>query len=188
MNFSQLPHGLRLVACLSFYPFIMSFAQVSLRKRQLPDVPDGNTADETGIFSQIRPFVQPTSYVDPNADNLRMNHVQLPSLQSSLRSSAFEVYRKPTPRDINSPETSTTRPNIDYEKRVSAISETLRQVSLKQDKQLTDVVQQLKEQNGLLLKLCSDLSDELLTVKRQKEEIKQKLDSVGGGLHSTDIL
>lgn len=163
--------------------------QVSLRKRQLPDVPDGNTTDETGIFSQIRPFVQPTSYVDPSADNshLRMNQVG-PSLQSSLRSSAFEVYRKPTPRDINSPETSATRPIIDYEKRVSAISETLRQVSLKQDKQLTDVVQQLKEQNGLLLKLCSDLSDELLTVKRQKEEIKHKLDSVGGGLHSTDIL
>lgn len=117
-----------------------------------------------------------------------MSQVPLPSLQSSLRSSAFEVYRKPTPRDINSPETSTTRPSIDYEKRVSAISETLRQVSLKQDKQLSDVVQQLKEQNGLLLKLCSDLSDELLTVRRQKEEIKHKLDSVGGGLHSTDVL
>lgn len=116
-----------------------------------------------------------------------MNQVQLPSLQSSQRSSAFEVYRKPTPRDINSPETSTTRPNINYEKRVSAISETLRQVSLKQDKQLSDVVQQLKEQNGLLLKLCSDLNDELITVKRQKEEIKHKLESVGG-LHSTDIL
>lgn len=116
-----------------------------------------------------------------------MNQVQLPSLQSSLRSSAFEVYRKPTPRD-NSPEASNTRSNIDYEKRVSAISETLRQVSLKQDKQLGDVVQQLKEQNGLLLRLCSDLNDELLTVRRQKEEIKQKLESVGGGSHSTDIL
>lgn len=161
--------------------------QVSLRKRQIPDATDGNTADETGIFSQIRP----TTYVDSNVDNtnVRMSQVPVPSLQSSLRSSAFEVYRKPTPRDINSPETSTTRPTVDYEKRVSTISETLRQVSLKQDKPLNDVVQQLKEQNGLLLKLCSDLSDELLTVRRQKEEIKQKLDSVGGGSsHSTDIL
>lgn len=118
-----------------------------------------------------------------------MNQVQVPSLQSSQRSSAFEVYRKPTPRDINSPESSSTttttttahRPAVDYDKRVSAISETLRQVSLKQDRQLNDVVLQLKEQNGLLLKLCSDLSDELLTVRRQKEEIKQKLDSVSGG-------
>ncbi len=183
---------------------LSSSVQVSLRKRQLPDVPDGHTADESRQFSQIRPFVQPTSFVDPNADNshLRISQVPLPSLQSSQRSSAFEVYRKPTPRDINSPETSATRPNVDYEKRVSAISETLRQVSLKQDRQLSDVVHQLKEQNGLLLKLCSDLSDELLTVRRQKEEIKQKLDLVGGvagtvvggaiavssGLHSTDIL
>lgn len=180
--------------------------QVSLRKRQLPDVPDGHTADESARFPQIRPYQQPTSYIDPNADNshLRMNQVQVPSLQSSQRSSAFEVYRKPTPRDVNSPEASTTRPNIDYEKRVSAISETLRQVSLKQDRQLNDVVQQLKEQNSLLLKLCSDLSDELLTVRRQKEEIKQRLDTVGGsgsggvggtnsgtvagGMHSTDII
>ncbi|KAG4072470.1 hypothetical protein HA402_004402 [Bradysia odoriphaga] len=177
--------------------------EVSLRKRQLPDVPDGHTGDESGRFPQIRPYQQPTSYIDPNADSshLRMNQVQVPSLQSSQRSSAFEVYRKPTPREVNSPETSATRSNIDYEKRVSAISETLRQVSLKQDRQLNDVVQQLKEQNGLLLKLCSDLSDELLTVRRQKEEIKQKLDTVGGGgggaassgtvvggLHSTDII
>ncbi|XP_037024627.1 ralBP1-associated Eps domain-containing protein 1 isoform X2 [Bradysia coprophila] len=188
-------------ADFAHFPETVIEHEVSLRKRQLPDVPDGHTADESGRFPHIRPYQQPTSYIDPNADSshLRMSQVQVPSLQSSQRSSAFEVYRKPTPREVNSPEASSTRPNIDYEKRVSAISETLRQVSLKQDRQLNDVVQQLKEQNSLLLKLCSDLSDELLTVRRQKEEIKQKLDTVGGGgasssgavvggLHSTDII
>lgn len=38
----------------------------------------------------------------------------------------------------------------------------------------------LKEQNMLLITICSELSEELLTVQQKKEEIKSKIDSDGG--------
>ncbi|XP_061396146.1 ralBP1-associated Eps domain-containing protein 1 [Musca vetustissima] len=130
------------------------------------------------------------------------------SLQSNQRVSAFEVYRKPnTPRNSQSPKPMaatnsaaasqmpppipppfgsagatalTTLPNSDlYEKRVNAISETLRHVSFKQESNnnMTDVLRHLREQNNLLLRLCNDLSDELLTVQTRKEEMRLQLEA-----------
>lgn len=127
------------------------------------------------------------------------------SLQSNQRVSAFEVYRKPnTPRNSQSPKpvaapnsqqapppipppfgsggatALTTLPNSDlYEKRVNAISETLRHVSFKQESNnnMTDVLRHLREQNNLLLRLCNDLSDELLTVQTRKEEMRLQLEA-----------
>lgn len=118
--------------------------------------------------------------------------------QSSYnRTSAFEVYRKPTitPRARNSQSPPPVAPvplqtqnsvgeipprvsqDYDkYEKQVTAISDTLRQVRFKPDQNLSHVVKHLKEQNLLLLRLCSDLSDELSGVQRKKEEIKTKLE------------
>lgn len=117
--------------------------------------------------------------------------------QSSYnRTSAFEVYRKPTitPRARNSQSPPPVAPvplqtqnsvgeipprvsqDYDkYEKQVTA-SDTLRQVRFKPDQNLSHVVKHLKEQNLLLLRLCSDLSDELSGVQRKKEEIKTKLE------------
>lgn len=131
------------------------------------------------------------------------------SLQSNQRVSAFEVYRKPnTPRNTQSPKplpnTSasaaqpapaptpfgsvgaaalTVLPNSElYEKRVNAISETLRHVSFKPENcnnnnNMTDVLRHLREQNNLLLRLCNDLSDELLTVQTRKEEMRLLLET-----------
>ena len=115
--------------------------------------------------------------------------------QSSYnRTSAFEVYRKPaiTPRARSSqsppPVPSQTQQSAGdalprasqdyekYEKRVSAISDTLRQVRFKPEQNLSHVVKHLKEQNLLLLRLCSDLSEELTGVQRKQEEIKTKLE------------
>lgn len=135
------------------------------------------------------------------------------SLQSTLRSSAFEVYRKPavTPGGFHSPNetqstvynNSTTTANhsgqqqqphhtlhaansssstnssntSDFEKRVSAINDSLRYVSFKQsERNVSDVMHHLREQNQLLLRLCSDLTDELASVHRKKEELRGKID------------
>lgn len=46
-----------------------------------------------------------------------------------------------------------------------------------QEKGLGDVMRHLKEQNTLLMTLCSDLSDELVTVQHKKKEIKAKIDN-----------
>uniref|UniRef100_A0A1A9WBI1 EH domain-containing protein n=1 Tax=Glossina brevipalpis TaxID=37001 RepID=A0A1A9WBI1_9MUSC len=128
------------------------------------------------------------------------------SLQSNQRVSAFEVYRKPnTPRNSLSPTPTGTTilqipapapfgsagaaamtnvlPNAElYEKRVNAISETLRHVSFKKENNsnsLTDILRHLREQNNLLLRLCNDLSDELLIVQTRKEEMRIKLEALG---------
>lgn len=70
-------------------------------------------------------------------------------------------------------------PNSDlYEKRVNAISDTLGHVSFKQENNnMTDVLRHLREQNNLLLRLCNDLSDELLTVQTRKEEMRLQLEA-----------
>lgn len=44
-------------------------------------------------------------------------------------------------------------------------------------KNLNDVMCHLKEQNQLLITMCNDLSDELLTVQQRKVELKSKIDS-----------
>lgn len=64
----------------------------------------------------------------------------------------------------------------EYEKRVTAISDNLRAVRFKKDHNIQDVLKHLKEQNLLLLRLCNDLSEELSTVQKKKEEVKLKLE------------
>lgn len=102
------------------------------------------------------------------------------SSSGSQRSSAFEVYRKPS-KSRNSqspppiPEPSKTQ---EYEKQVLAISDSLRQVRFRNasDQNAHDILKHLKDQNVLLMRLCKDLSDELTNVQRKKEEIRSKLD------------
>ncbi|XP_052853271.1 ralBP1-associated Eps domain-containing protein 2 isoform X1 [Drosophila gunungcola] len=118
--------------------------------------------------------------------------------QAQQRVSAFEVYRKPqTPRGSQSPPQqppppapalglaaqSGQLPNAEsFEKRVTAISDSLRHVSFKQGQaSTTEVLQRLREQNNSLLHLCNDLSDELLNVQTRKEEMRLKLEGLSAG-------
>ncbi|XP_004526690.1 ralBP1-associated Eps domain-containing protein 1 isoform X3 [Ceratitis capitata] len=74
---------------------------------------------------------------------------------------------------------ATALPNADtYEKRVNAITETLKHVSFKHENNMTDVLRHLREQNNILLRLCNDLSDELLSVQTRKEELRLKMDTL----------
>lgn len=147
---------------------------------------------------------QPTPIVSNHQIDTSTRYT-IPSLQSSLRSSAFEVYRKPTtPKGFTSPESAATAAaNVptqqyhhhqshpggplnsssnssrqaslnEYERRVSVISDALRNVSFKSDRNLNDVMHHLKEQNHMLLRLCNDLSEELTSVQRKKEELRSR--------------
>lgn len=109
-------------------------------------------------------------------------------LQSTQRVSAFEVYRKPnTPRNSQSPDfsqhniTPLPPPSLAAVSNTSVVdsdSSSLRHVSFKHDnKNMPDVLRHLREQNSLLLRICSDLSDELLGVTRRKEEIRVKVEA-----------
>lgn len=102
----------------------------------------------------------------------------------SQRTSAFEVYRKPSSKSRNSqsppaapaPQIESTK-TAEYEKQVHAISDTLRQVRFKNsDQNAHDILKNLKDQNILLMRLCKDLNEELMTVQRKKEEFRGKLD------------
>lgn len=103
---------------------------------------------------------------------------------SQQRTSAFEVYRKPSrSRSSQSPPQQQPQQNEakiqDYEKQVHAISENLRQVKFPRnanDQNSQELLKYLKEQNSLLIRLCNDLSDELLSVQKKKEDIRGKLD------------
>ena len=60
------------------------------------------------------------------------------------------------------------------------ISENLKQVKFPRnatDQNSQELLKYLKEQNSLLIRLCNDLSDELLIVQKKREEIKGKLDN-----------
>lgn len=181
-------------------------------------------AGESTCFADFAHFPDTTGNTDPSklaphrkSSTTNQNNViegqpsitPRSSLQSTLRSSAFEVYRKPavTPGGFHSPEThhstvnhpsqlhsvgqhhntlqsanSSTSTNSsgntsDFEKRVTAINDSLRHVSFKQsERSVSDVMHHLREQNQLLLRLCSDLTDELASVHRKKEELKGKID------------
>lgn len=101
-----------------------------------------------------------------------------PAANGGQRSSAFEVYRKPS---RSPPITAQNEAKIqEYEKQVLAISENLKQVKFprgnSQNEQTPqDLLKYLKEQNSLLICLCNDLSDELMGVQKKKEEIRGKL-------------
>lgn len=105
---------------------------------------------------------------------------------SQQRASAFEVYRKPSrSRSSQSPPSQHQQPSQasevkiqDYEKQVHAISENLRQVKFPRnanDQNSHELLKYLKEQNSLLIRICNDLSDELMSVQKKKEEIRGKL-------------
>ncbi|XP_058819870.1 ralBP1-associated Eps domain-containing protein 1-like [Topomyia yanbarensis] len=113
-----------------------------------------------------------------------------PSLQTVSRNSAFEVYRKPQQqhsRGSQSPphpppplvsSRSVESSSLEYEKRISTLTDNLRQVRFKGTESAngSDVLKHLKEQNMLLLRICSDLSEELLQIQQKREDIKIKID------------
>ncbi|KAL5281043.1 REPS1 family protein [Megaselia abdita] len=128
------------------------------------------------------------------------------SIQSNQFVSAFEVYKKPTitPRSSQSPvelrnttlpaavaSTSSSSlpqsqpPSVDYEKKVSAINESLKNLSVRGNKNISEILKHLREQNALLLRLCHDLSEELVTVQTKKEEIRMKLESTSASASLT---
>jgi len=107
--------------------------------------------------------------------------------QSSQRTSAFEVYRKPSKsRNSQSPPAAVAVASgagdqqkvQEYERQVLAISDSLRQVRFRDpaDQSAHDVLKHLKDQNSLLMRLCNDLSDELMGIQRKKEEVRAKME------------
>lgn len=110
---------------------------------------------------------------------LTLTNTQIgPSNGGGQRTSAFEVYRKPS----RSPPTSAQNEAKiqEYEKQVLAISENLKQVKFPRSSGVDqssshDLLKYLKEQNSLLIRLCNDLSDELMGVQKKKEEIRGKV-------------
>lgn len=92
------------------------------------------------------------------------------------RSSAFEVYRKPSRSPPATQAVQNEAKIQEYEKQVQAISENLKQVKFPRGEQSSqDVLKYLKEQNSLLIRLCNDLSEELVGVQRKKEDIRGKI-------------
>lgn len=95
----------------------------------------------------------------------------VPSFQSSQRSSAFEVYRKPTPRDSASP------PDSLASKSIGEPHSRLVSLHKNDSKNLSDVMCHLKEQNQSLITICNDLSEELLTVQQKKVELLARIEN-----------
>lgn len=104
------------------------------------------------------------------------------SLIGSQRTSAFEVYRKPS-RSSQSPPMQQLQNDTkiqEYEKQVNVICENLKQVKFPvyaSDQNSQELLKYLKEQNSLLIRLCNDLSDELMSVQKVKEDIKGRLEN-----------
>uniref|UniRef100_A0A336K1W6 CSON009969 protein n=1 Tax=Culicoides sonorensis TaxID=179676 RepID=A0A336K1W6_CULSO len=154
----------------------------------------GNAAE----FANFANFCEGNNKDKASGDHSKQPPQPFPrsSLTNSLignRSSAFEVYKKPNPtsssRNSQSPHevamaTAAGALNgnqMDYEKRVIAISDNLRLVRIKPGETMVDVLKHLKEQNHLLLRLCNDLSEELLGVQYKREEIRLKLENMSNG-------
>ncbi|XP_055594669.1 ralBP1-associated Eps domain-containing protein 1 [Uranotaenia lowii] len=132
------------------------------------------------------------------------------SLPVTSRNSAFEVYRKPQHggssaqqhlRDSQSPPHTGPPPLLasrsvesssttDYDKRISALSDNLRQVRFKnaESSHAPDVLKHLKDQNSLLLRICGDLSDELLQIQQKREDIRIKIELQEQNLGTTAIV
>lgn len=117
-----------------------------------------------------------TIRLDSNPPQPRSNLTSTLLGSTSQRTSAFEVYRKPS-RSSQSPTGPLSSDQVkvqEYEQQVLAISDSLRQVKFRNASEHTanDVLKHLKDQNALLIRLCKDLSDELMSVQRKKEEIR----------------
>lgn len=124
------------------------------------------------------------------------------SLSFQNNHSAFEVYRKPNSISPNVNTTTvhvlqcgafgsaaaiamtTNEPSIELS--VKSKIQTVNQLRppgemlSKQDinKNETDLLHYLREQNNLLLSLCNDLNNELLTIQTQKKEIRLRIDAL----------
>lgn len=173
-DFTQFPESV--VEVISLYSF-----KKAVINRQYPN----------SQASQSQPKSLATTTVPTDTDDSIpfTGRPSIPSFQSSQRSSAFEVYRKPTPRESISPPDSLATKGIGD--RASNATEQLRSSLYKNDnKNLNDVMRHLKEQNMLLITICGDLSEELLSVQQKKEEIKSKMDSEGSqtGMISIGLL
>lgn len=115
---------------------------------------------------------QPQSIDNDDSLQLSMRSTMATQFQSSQRSSAFEVYRKPTPRESTSPIDAKAM-DRSFHEQTGRVNDFFRTDS----KNLNDVMCHLKEQNQLLISMCNDLSDELLTVQQKKVELKSRIDS-----------
>uniref|UniRef100_A0A6B2EH71 Putative ral-gtpase effector ralbp1 n=1 Tax=Phlebotomus kandelakii TaxID=1109342 RepID=A0A6B2EH71_9DIPT len=124
----------------------------------------------------------------------------IPSLQSSQRVSAFEVYRKPTTsRSSQSP--PTLPPPIhntvnvpEMEKRLAQLTEQLKLLGFQpeqfRESSVSEVVAHLRDQNTALKRLCADLSAELRDVQRSREELRARLRKEKAGAsnsHQTNV-
>ncbi|BFF95856.1 ralBP1-associated Eps domain-containing protein 2 [Drosophila madeirensis] len=155
---------------------------------QQAELESGTVAEQQ--LHSLPPAPPPPGGVPPTRITLQQS-------QTQQRVSAFEVYRKPqTPRNSQSPPQQPPPPAPalvsqlpsaeNFEKRVTAISDSLRHVSFKQNQtSTTELLQRLREQNSSLLHLCNDLSDELLSVQTRKEEMRVRLESMNGGTEAT---
>jgi hypothetical protein len=143
--------------------------------------------------------LQPQDYV--TTIRLDSNHPPVPQPRLTLtntiigpstsngtqRTSAFEVYKKPSTtksRNSQSPPSAHSQSDAskiqEYEKQVHAISENLKQVKFPRnanEQNSQELLKYLKEQNCLLIRLCNDLSDELMNVQKKKEDLRVKLDN-----------
>ncbi|KAH8276395.1 hypothetical protein KR018_000284 [Drosophila ironensis] len=140
-----------------------------------------NVVDEQQLHS-LPPTAPPPQAAPPTRITLQQ--------AAQTRVSAFEVYRKPqSPPQLPPPPAPGTAASAvhlpsaeSFEKRVTAISDSLRHVSFKQGQSsTTELLHKLREQNNSLLNLCNDLSDELLSVQTRKEEMRLKLEAIGTG-------
>lgn len=121
---------------------------------------------------------EPVNRID---DIVAQSRQSIQFVQSALRSSAFEVYRKPSAHNQLTNNRTFYSPDQGAGDSMVAGVTDHSIVANKQEKSLGDVMHQLKEQNGLLLRLCYDLSEELKTIKQKKEEVLYQLDAGGGG-------
>lgn len=109
-------------------------------------------------------------------DDMNSHTAAIQNVQVSQRSSAFEVYRKPNYRESISPPDPLATAILAKDSGPTT-NDRLRYLSYMQEKGLGDVMRHLKEQNCLLMTLCNDLSDELVTVQHKKKEIKARIDN-----------
>lgn len=124
---------------------------------------------------------EPVNRID---DIVAQSRQSIQFVQSALRSSAFEVYRKPNAHNqLTNNRTFYSPDQGAGDSMIAGVTDHSIVVN-KQEKSLGDVMHQLKEQNGLLLRLCYDLSEELKSIKQKKEEVLYQLDAGGGGSSS----
>ncbi|CRL00944.1 CLUMA_CG014223, isoform A [Clunio marinus] len=132
------------------------------------------------FVTTIRLESNPPPVLQPRSN---LTSTLLSSTQSGThRSSAFEVYRKPSKsRNSQSPTSNALSANEqsktqEYEKEVLEISDNLRQIRLRNTSD-QDVLKHLKNQNFVLMQLCKNLNDELMNVQKKKEEICNRMET-----------